>query len=60
MRVANSSANKGKSGGFRVIYYVVRDEKDIFLLTMSSKTDQENIDTNTLVALIKKYCMYLE
>lgn len=38
VRIANSSANVGKSHGFRLIYYVVIEEK-IFLLAIYSKKD---------------------
>ncbi len=38
VRIANTSANVGKSHGFRLIYYVVIDEK-IFLLAIYSKKD---------------------
>ena len=38
VRVANSSANVGKSHGFRVLYYVaIADE--IYLVTIYSKKD---------------------
>lgn len=42
VRVANSSTNVGKSHGFRIIYYVVIDEK-IYLVTIYSKKDDIRI-----------------
>ena len=36
VRIANSSANVGKSHGFRLIYYVVIDEK-IYLVSSSER-----------------------
>ncbi|MBQ7454613.1 MAG: hypothetical protein IJS69_06160, partial [Selenomonadaceae bacterium] len=38
VRIANSSTNVGKSHGFRLIYYVVIEEK-IYLMTIYSKKD---------------------
>ena len=40
--VPNSSANVGKSGGFRIVYYTAGNEK-AYLLTLYSKKDSENI-----------------
>ena len=42
IRLKNSSANKGKSGGYRVISYYFNDNK-LALLTIYSKSDRENI-----------------
>ena len=42
VRISNSSANVGKSNGFRLIYYVVIDKK-VYLLTIYSKKDDERI-----------------
>ena len=42
VRVKNSSVQRGKSGGYRVIYYLkTRDQ--ILLVTMYSKSDQSDI-----------------
>lgn len=42
VRVRNSSAQKGKSGGYRIIYYLkTRDQ--ILLVTMYSKSEQSDI-----------------
>ena len=57
IRLKNSSIPTGKSGGFRVIYYVIIDEK-IILLKMYSKTEKENIsdvEFNNLKERIKKW-----
>ena len=56
VRVANSSANLGKSNGFRLIYYVVTEEGDIYLLTIYSKKDDVRILTATEIReLIRQY-----
>ena len=43
VRVANSSANVGKSGGFRLIYYYVVIKEKIYLLAIYSKKDDIRI-----------------
>jgi mRNA-degrading endonuclease RelE of RelBE toxin-antitoxin system len=42
VRLKNPSARKGKSGGFRVLYYVQLADK-VVLLTIYSKTEQTDI-----------------
>ena len=51
VRVRNTDAQRGTSGGYRVIYYVV-NAGDILLLTVYSKTEQDDIDTETITRLI--------
>ena len=53
IRVKNSSINKGKSGGFRIIYYIVLDDKEVLLLKFFSKSDIENLSHNEIVELLK-------
>ena len=54
VRAANSSAKVGKSNGFRIIYYVVQDDK-VYLLTIYSKKDDVKIPTdNEIKDLIRK------
>ena len=50
-RVRNTDAQRGTSGGYRVIYYIV-NAADILLLTVYSKTEQDDIDTETITRLI--------
>ncbi|WP_186323509.1 type II toxin-antitoxin system RelE/ParE family toxin [Paenibacillus xylanexedens] len=57
VRVANSNTNVGKSNGYRLIYYVVKDDLTIFLLTVYYKKEQEDITVREIVGLIEKYCM---
>jgi len=52
VRVRNSSARKGKSGGFRVIYEV-RSNGSIVLITIYSKSDQEDISPNDLKRMVE-------
>lgn len=43
LRLANSSIPTGKSGGFRVITYFIDEENNLYLLSIYSKTEKENI-----------------
>lgn len=53
IRVANSSTSTGKSGGFRVIYYFIDNNNRIFLMSIYSKTQKENLSDNELLELLK-------
>ena len=44
VRLSNPSARRGKSGGFRV-YYAVGQSDMIYLVTIYSKTDQDDANT---------------
>lgn len=54
VRFANPSAGRGKSGGFRVIYYVQLVDR-VVLLTLYSKTEQEDVPVERIRALIEGY-----
>jgi mRNA-degrading endonuclease RelE of RelBE toxin-antitoxin system len=53
IRIAIASKGKGKSGGARVITYVLVTDKTVFLLDIFDKSEQENITDKELLALIK-------
>lgn len=54
VRARNSDSAKGKSGGYRVVYQ--RTEKDtIILVTIYSKTEQSDIATQEIQAIIEIY-----
>ena len=53
IRVANSSTSTGKSGGFRVVYYFVNKNNKVFLMTIYSKTQKENLSEKELLELLK-------
>lgn len=58
VRVANSNANSGKSNGYRLIYYVVKDEKEIYLLTVYYKKEENKIPSNfEIIKLLNEYCI---
>lgn len=43
VRTANTSANVGKSNGFRIIYYAISEDDKAYLLTIYSKKDDIRI-----------------
>ena len=51
VRIANTSANVGKSNGFRLIYYLAIED-EIYLLTIYSKKDDERIPNDAQIALL--------
>jgi mRNA-degrading endonuclease RelE of RelBE toxin-antitoxin system len=52
VRVRNSDAQRGKSGGYRVIYYL-KQQTDIVLLTVYSKSEQADISNAEIKRIIK-------
>ena len=53
VRIPNSSIPTGKSGGFRIITYYKTDDT-LYLVTIYSKTEQDNILTDTLRQIVKE------
>jgi len=53
IRMVNSSTSTGKSGGFRVIYYFIDEQNNLYLMNIYSKTKKENISENELLELLK-------
>ena len=47
-------AGKGKSGGVRVIYYFKKQDDEIWLLTIYSKTEVESIPAHVLRQIAKE------
>jgi len=54
IRVKNSDLNKGKSGGYRVITYCINENCELFLITIYTKSKQENILDTELTELIRE------
>lgn len=52
IRVAIKSKGKGKSGGGRVITYVVTENKEIYLLTIYDKSEFDSIDDKAIKSII--------
>ena len=51
-RVKNSDIQKGKSGGYRVIAYLINELHEVQLITIYSKSDREDIPHLELEKLI--------
>jgi mRNA-degrading endonuclease RelE of RelBE toxin-antitoxin system len=49
-----SMNGRGKSGGVRVIYYFKRQDDEIWLLTIYSKNEMENIPAHILRQIAKE------
>jgi len=45
---------RGKSGGFRVIYLVRENEKAVYLLTLYPKAERETIDATEINGILVK------
>ena len=54
IRIGITSKNKGKSGGARVITYVINEDSSIFLITIYDKSEQENISNKELAIILKE------
>ncbi|RCJ27437.1 addiction module antitoxin [Nostoc sp. ATCC 43529] len=54
LRVRNSNIQKGKSGGYRLIYYL-KTAKGIILLTIYTKSEQGDITADELTSIIADY-----
>jgi mRNA-degrading endonuclease RelE of RelBE toxin-antitoxin system len=54
VRVKNSDSQRGKSGGYRVIYYLETEEQ-IVLLTIYSKSDQSDLPIEFIRRTIEDY-----
>lgn len=54
IRIKNSDNNKGKSAGYRIVTYCINENKEVFLVTIYSKSEKENILDIELKDLIAK------
>lgn len=56
IRIADETKGKGKSGGFRVITYLVKETEnstDVFLITIFDKSEEASITKDDIKKLIK-------
>ena len=49
IRIRNRDILKGKSGGYRVVYYLDEQNRIIFLITVYIKGEKENIRLNEIL-----------
>ena len=54
VRLKNSNIKKGKSSGYRVIYYL-KTKTNLILITLYSKSDQSDIQNNIIKAMIQEF-----
>jgi mRNA-degrading endonuclease RelE of RelBE toxin-antitoxin system len=53
-RVPNRDVHKGKSGGYRLIYYL-QTKLDIILITIYSKTEQADISASQIRRIVGEF-----
>jgi hypothetical protein len=53
IRLSVKSKGKGKSGGARVISYLVTENKEVYLLLIYDKSEFENVDDKILQKIIE-------
>ncbi len=53
VRIRNSDAKRGKSGGYRMIYYLPTNVS-IILITLYSKTEQQDIEPQEIQAFLQE------
>jgi mRNA-degrading endonuclease RelE of RelBE toxin-antitoxin system len=53
LRIRNTSVQKGKSGGYRLIYYI-KTASSVILLSIYTKSEQANIDADDIQAIIRE------
>jgi mRNA-degrading endonuclease RelE of RelBE toxin-antitoxin system len=55
LRVKNSDIQKGKSAGYRLIYWTIIIDETLLLLDIYSKSNQANLDFDEIRRVIEKY-----
>ena len=53
-KLRHAVQGRGKSGGVRVIYYWVKDDRQIFMLVVYPKTKKDNL-TDKETAILREY-----
>ncbi|WP_264315410.1 type II toxin-antitoxin system RelE/ParE family toxin [Adonisia turfae] len=54
LRIKNSDIQKGKSGGYRLIYWLQLSDS-IVLLDIYSKSEQDNMEVSTIQRIIENF-----
>ncbi|ELS05133.1 cytotoxic translational repressor of toxin-antitoxin stability system [Xenococcus sp. PCC 7305] len=54
LRIKNSDIQKGKSGGYRFIYWL-KTPKGIVLLDIYSKSEKDNVDIKTIGQIVANF-----
>ncbi len=57
VRAANTDTRSGKSNGYRIIYYAIKEDLQVYMLSIYYKKDDKRVLTNEeIVELVDKYC----
>lgn len=60
VRIANTDTKEGKTNGYRMIYYAIKEDNTVYLLTIYYKKDDRRIINNDeIVKLVNEYCLWL-
>jgi mRNA-degrading endonuclease RelE of RelBE toxin-antitoxin system len=54
IRMSVSSSGKGKSGGVRIITYLMLREQELYLISIYNKSKQDSISKDMIVQILKK------
>ncbi len=54
IRAGSSDMKRGKSGGYRIIYYFEKEKSEVFLLTVYAKARNENIPIKDIQAILRE------
>jgi len=54
IRLASTDMKRGKSGGFRIVYYLLTEGQIIYLPTIYAKADREDINLEEIRSLLKE------
>jgi mRNA-degrading endonuclease RelE of RelBE toxin-antitoxin system len=54
VRIRNSDARRGKSGGYRMIYFI-QTPTSVVLITLYSKSDQSDISAKEVKRIIREF-----
>ncbi|MDE7198387.1 MAG: hypothetical protein K2O15_05830 [Lachnospiraceae bacterium] len=58
VKAANADARAGQSNRYSIIYYAVRDDAEVYLLTIYYKKVENRIPKNQeIVEVVETYCM---
>ncbi|GAK60824.1 toxin-antitoxin system, toxin component, RelE family [Candidatus Vecturithrix granuli] len=56
IRIKNSDLTRGKSGGYRMLYYIEDQERQcLYLLLLYAKADRENITLREIQQLLQEF-----
>ena len=54
VRVKNKDINKGKSAGYRMIYYL-KTQTSVILITIYSKTEQSDVSSSRIRQIVEEF-----